>query len=148
MNVSLSALGRPTLHGFAAPLTRQKQVDKPLYLLLFNYMVTKHAARRSTFDAISDPTRRSILDHLRTGEMGAGDLARRFPVSRPAIARHVRVLRQAGLLKERRQAQQRFYSLDPAGLAEVDRWLQPYRLFWAARMTDLKAFVETSEREK
>lgn len=107
-------------------------------------MVTENARRRSAFDAIADPTRRSILDHLRRGEVGAGDLARRFPISRPAIAKHVRVLRQAGLLKERRQAQQRFYSLDPNGLADVDRWLQPYRLFWAARLVDIKAYVEGS----
>ncbi|MCB2097891.1 MAG: winged helix-turn-helix transcriptional regulator [Parvularculaceae bacterium] len=111
-------------------------------------MVTKNALARTAFDAIADPTRRAILDHLRRGEVGAGDLARRFPVSRPAIAKHVRVLRQAGLLKERRQAQQRFYSLNPAGLAEVDRWLQPYRLFWGARLVDLKTFVENTDAEK
>ncbi|NWG72028.1 MAG: winged helix-turn-helix transcriptional regulator [Parvularculaceae bacterium] len=91
-------------------------------------MVTQNPAR-SPFDAIADPTRRAILDHLRGGEMNAGDIARRFPVSRPAIAKHVRVLRQAGLLKQRRQAQTIFYALDPKGLADVDSWLAPYRLF-------------------
>ncbi len=101
----------------------------------------------SAFNAIADPTRRSILDHLRGGELGAGEIARRFPVSRPAIARHVRVLRRAGLVRERRQAQLRFYSLDPSGLAGVDRWLAPYRLFWAARMSDLKIFVESVDPE-
>lgn len=106
-------------------------------------MVTK-AARRSPFDAIADPTRRAILDHLRSGELAAGDIARRFQVSRPAIARHVRVLRQAELLKQRRQAQTIFYALDPKGLADVDRWLAPYRLFWAARNYDLKSFVEAA----
>ncbi|MEZ5897047.1 MAG: metalloregulator ArsR/SmtB family transcription factor [Parvularculaceae bacterium] len=113
-------------------------------------MVTKEHARispteRSVFHAISDPTRRVILDHLRRGEIGAGDLAARFSVSRPAIARHVRVLRQAGLVRERRAAQARFYSLEPAALAEVDRWLAPYRLFWAARMGDLKTLVENED---
>ena len=103
---------------------------------------------RSPFDAISDPTRRAILDHLRRGELGAGEIAARFPVSRPAIARHVRVLRKAGLLRERREAQRRFYSLEPGGLAEIDRWLQPYRLFWAARLVDLKSFVETNEDQE
>lgn len=74
--------------------------------------------------------------------MSAGDIARRFPVSRPAIAKHVRVLRQAGLLRERRQATQRFYALEPAALRDVDQWLAPYRLFWAARLSDLKRVVE------
>jgi len=105
-------------------------------------MVTKIAAALNPFDAIADPTRRAILDHLRGGELGAGAIARRFSVSRPAIARHVRVLRRAGLVRERRKAQSIFYSLEPQGLAEVDRWLAPYRLFWAARMTDLKLYVE------
>jgi DNA-binding transcriptional ArsR family regulator len=109
-------------------------------------MVTKrNVADRSVFNAIADPTRRAILDHLRQGEVGAGDLARRFPVSRPAIARHVRVLRQAGLVRERRAAQARFYSLAPTALAEVERWLAPYRLFWAARMGDLKTLVENED---
>ncbi|MFN0022361.1 MAG: metalloregulator ArsR/SmtB family transcription factor [Parvularculaceae bacterium] len=109
-------------------------------------MVTNKALSRSPFDAIADPTRRAILDHLRGGELGAGEIASRFAVSRPAIARHVRVLREAGLLRERRAAQARFYSLDPARLGEVDRWLQPYRLFWAARLVDLKLHVEAQNQ--
>ena len=109
-------------------------------------MVTNEAILdRSAFSAIADPTRRAILDHLRDGEMGAGEIAERFPVSRPAIARHVRILKKAGLLKERREAQKRFYALEPRGLADVDRWLQPYRLFWSARLVDLKNFVERDE---
>lgn len=111
-------------------------------------MVTNAVLDRSAFDAIADPTRRAILDHLRGGELGAGEIAGRFPVSRPAIARHVRVLRRAGLVRERRQAQSIFYSLEPKGLAEVDRWLAPYRLYWAARLTDLKAFVEGAGDKK
>lgn len=108
-------------------------------------MVTKARPRTdSAFGAIADPTRRAILDLVRQRELSAGDIARRFPVSRPAIAKHVRVLRQAGLLRERREATQRFYRLDPAALQEVDRWLAPYRLFWAARLTDLKRVVEES----
>ena len=106
-------------------------------------MVTNARARtESAFSAIADPTRRAILDLVRTRELSAGDIARRFPVSRPAIAKHVRVLRQAGLLRERRASTQRFYSLDPAALQAVDQWLAPYRLFWAARLVDLKRVVE------
>lgn len=106
-------------------------------------MVTKQSRRTdAAFAAIAHPTRRAILDLLRRSERGAGELAGRFPVSRPAIARHVRVLRRAGLVRERREAQARIYALEPAALAEVDRWLAPYRLFWAARLGDLKRIVE------
>lgn len=108
-------------------------------------MVTQRGgagASGAVFAAIADPTRRAILDLLRGEELRAGELARRFPVSRPAIARHMRVLRRAGLVSERREAQARLYSLDPRALAEVDRWLAPYRLFWSARLVDLKRAVE------
>ena len=97
------------------------------------------------FGAIGDPTRRAILDLLRQGELKAGELAACFPVSRPAIARHVRVLRRAGLVRERRAAQARIYSLDPQALATVDAWLSPYRLYWAARLSDLKRLVEEDD---
>ena len=80
--------------------------------------------------------------------MGAGELAEQFPVSRPAIARHVRILKRTGLVRERKEAQKRFFSLDPDGLKEVDRWLSPYRLFWAARLNDLKVFVENNDLDE
>ena len=85
---------------------------------------------------------------MRQRELSAGDIARRFPVSRPAIAKHVRVLRQAGLLRERRAATQRFYSLDPGALQAVDQWLAPYRMFWSARLVDLKRVVEDEAKTK
>lgn len=100
------------------------------------------------FGAIADPTRRAILDLLRHRELCAGDIARNFSVSRPAIARHVRVLRQAGLLHERSDATSRFYSLDGKALQTVDTWLSPYRLFWAARLVDLKRVVEEQMEEE
>ena len=81
------------------------------------------------FGAVADPTRRAILDLLRRGELSAGELASRFTVSRPAVSRHLRVLRQVGLLKESRQAQSRRYSLNPAPLAQLDRWLDAYRTY-------------------
>lgn len=109
-------------------------------------MVTHQRPRSAgAFGAIADPTRRAILDLLRQGDLCAGELAQRFPVSRPAIAKHVRVLRSAGLVRERRQARQRVYSLDPAALGEIDAWLAPYRLFWAARLVDLKQLLESTE---
>ncbi|TAJ71261.1 MAG: ArsR family transcriptional regulator [Phenylobacterium sp.] len=108
-------------------------------------MVTQHSGD-AVFGAIADPTRRAILDLLRGQELRAGELAAHFPVSRPAIAKHVGVLKRAGLLRERRAAQARLYSLDPAALASVDRWLAPYRLYWAARLSDLKRTVEEDQR--
>jgi len=99
------------------------------------------------FDAIADPTRRQILDTMRDGEIGAGELADRFPISRPAISRHLKILRRAGLVKRRVDAQRRYYSLSPEALADVDRWLAPYRLFWSARLVDLKTYVENRIEE-
>ncbi|MEZ4588230.1 MAG: metalloregulator ArsR/SmtB family transcription factor [Gemmatimonadales bacterium] len=108
-------------------------------------MVTQNDA---VFDAVADPTRREIMSLLRQGELPAGQVAARFPVSRPAISRHLRVLRKAGLVRERREAQQRLYSLDPEPLAELDRWLDLYRVYWSARLVDLKRQVETTWRRQ
>jgi DNA-binding transcriptional ArsR family regulator len=109
-------------------------------------MVTQSHARNATvFGAIADPIRRGILDALTQGQMPAGELARRFPVSRPAVSRHLRILKDAGLVRESRQSQMRIYSLRPEPLAEMDNWLANYRLFWAARLHDLKRFVESQD---
>ncbi len=108
--------------------------------LLCNLMVTYD--RASVFGALADSTRRDILDLLRTAELSAGDVADRFPVSRPAVSRHLRVLRRAGLVTHRKEAQSRMYRLRPEALREVDKWLDGYRVFWTARMHDLKKYVE------
>jgi DNA-binding transcriptional ArsR family regulator len=98
-----------------------------------NQMVTRsHARSVNPFGAIADPTRRAILDALRAGECAVGDLADRFPVSRPAVSRHLCILRRAGLVRERHHRRSRLYSVDGRALAEVDAWLEPYRLFWRA----------------
>ncbi len=102
-------------------------------------MVTQDGGTDPTvFHAIADPIRRAILDFLREGDLSAGDLARRFPVSRPAVSRHVRVLRDAGLVRQSRNRQTLHYSLNPAPLATIDQWLNSYRVFWGARLHDLK----------
>lgn len=93
-------------------------------------MVTEVGA--PVFAAVSDLTRRSILNLLAGGELSAGEIAAQFQVSRPAISRHIRVLKNAGLVREKRVAQSRIYSLDPAPLQELDRWLAGYRAFWIA----------------
>lgn len=97
------------------------------------------------YRAIADPTRRAILDLLRDGRRSAGDVAAQFPVSRPAISRHLRVLHRASLVRETRESQTRWYALDAAPLAAVDHWLAAYRVQWAARLHDLKRYVEDQE---
>lgn len=96
-----------------------------------------------TFTALADPTRRAVLDLLRQGSQPAGRIAQAFPVSRPAISKHLRLLRRAHLVQEHRQGRHRFYNLNPAPLKAVDSWLEQYRVFWSASLTNLKAFVET-----
>ena len=105
-----------------------------------NRSVTYSAA--STFQALADPTRRALLDLLRQGSQPAGRIAQSFPVSRPAISKHLRLLRRAHLVEERRQGRHRFYHLNPQPLRTVDQLLESYRAFWSANLASLKAFVE------
>ena len=77
--------------------------------------------------ALADPVRREIVELLAAGEAGAGEIAERFPVSRPAVSRHLRVLREAGLVTSEVRAQRRVYRLDRAPLAELDAWLERFR---------------------
>src|SRR5215471_5554982 len=88
-------------------------------------------------EALSDPTRRRLVELLAERERSAGELAAQFSTSRPAVSRHLRVLREHGLVRSRRDAQRRVYSLDPAPLAELDEWLSRYRSFWAQRLDAL-----------
>jgi DNA-binding transcriptional ArsR family regulator len=97
----------------------------------------------ATFNALADPTRRAVLDLLRKGRQPAGQIAQAFPVSRPAISKHLRLLRQAHLVRERREGRHRVYQLNPEPLKAVDSWLEQYREFWQANLASLKTFVET-----
>jgi DNA-binding transcriptional ArsR family regulator len=101
----------------------------------------------AAFSALADPTRRAVLDLLRGGTRAAGDIARAFTVSRPAISKHLRILRRAHLVEERREGRHRMYHLNPEPLKAVDSWLNHYRQFWTASLNNLKAFVE-AEYEK
>jgi len=103
--------------------------------------------REAAFSALADPTRRAVLDLLRAGTRPAGEIARAFPVSRPAISKHLRILRRAHLVEERREGRHRMYQLNPEPLKAVDSWLEHYRNFWSASLNNLKSFVE-SEYEK
>ena len=105
------------------------------------------AVQDAAFSALADPTRRAVLDLLRAGTRPAGDIARAFTVSRPAISKHLSILRRAHLVEERREGRHRMYHLNPGPLKAVDSWLNEYRQFWTASLNNLKAFVE-AEYEK
>lgn len=94
------------------------------------------------FQAIAHPVRRQILDSLATGEATVTDLARPHEMSRPAVSQHLRVLREAGLVHERRRGRHRVYQIDPEPLAEVRDWLGSYDSFWQERLTALGRFLE------
>ena len=96
----------------------------------------------ATFQVLADPTRRAVLDLLRKGIQPAGEIARVFPVSRPAISKHLRLLRRAHLVQERREGRHRLYQLNPGPLKAVDAWLEQYRVFWQTSLVNLKTFVE------
>jgi len=98
--------------------------------------------------ALADPTRRELLALLAEGEIAAGDLAARFPVSRPAISRHLRVLREAGLVRSRTDGRRRLYTLDPRPLRELDDWLEPYRDLWASRLDALDTEIARGRRAR
>ncbi len=96
----------------------------------------------TAFSALADPTRRAVLDLLRQGRQPAGKIAQAFPISRPAISKHLKLLRRAHLVEERREGRHRFYNLNAEPLKAVDSWLEHYRQFWAANLNSLKTFVE------
>src|SRR5271163_2831789 len=97
---------------------------------------------QSTFHALADPTRRAVLDLLRLGAQPAGQIAAAFPVSRPAISKHLRQLRKARLVVESRSGRHRLYQLNAEPLRAVDTWLEQYRRFWQMSLGNLKSFVE------
>ena len=90
------------------------------------------------FAALADPTRRQIVEMLAIGERTAGDIASHFEVSAPAISQHLKVLRQARLVRVRADAQRRIYALDAAGIDEIDAWLSDIRRFWGGRLDALE----------
>jgi DNA-binding transcriptional ArsR family regulator len=96
----------------------------------------------AAFEVLAEPTRRRILDHLRDGEQAVGELVGRLDLSQPAVSKHLRVLRDAGLVEARIDAQRRVYRLCADPLREVDEWLAPYRGMWAERLDLLEAHLD------
>ncbi len=96
----------------------------------------------ATFELLAEPTRRRILDLLREGERPVGELVERLRMSQPSISKHLRVLRDSGLVDVRIDAQRRFYRLRPDPLREVDAWIEPYRQLWIDRLDRLDQHLQ------
>jgi DNA-binding transcriptional ArsR family regulator len=92
--------------------------------------------------ALGDGSRRTVLDALRSRDATVSELAALLPIARPGVSRHLRVLREAGLVEARPESQRRIYRLRPEGLAEVDAWLGRYRSLWEQRLEDLHAEID------
>ena len=98
----------------------------------------------TTFQVLAEPRRRQILDLLRDAERPVGDLVQRLALSQPAVSKHLKVLREAGLVEVRQDAQRRWYRLRPEPLAEVDAWLAPYRRMWMESLDALERRLDAT----
>jgi DNA-binding transcriptional ArsR family regulator len=102
----------------------------------------------ATFELLAEPNRRRILDLLRDGERPVGELVDRLSMSQPAVSKHLRVLRESGLVDVRVDAQRRMYRLRPEGLREIDAWIAPYRRLWEDRLDRLERHLQTMQDDK
>jgi DNA-binding transcriptional ArsR family regulator len=100
----------------------------------------------AVLQALADQSRRTLLEILRDHPATAGELADALPIARPGVSRHLRVLREAGLVDVRQEAQRRIYSLRPEGLAEVDEWLGDYRALWQNRLDALHTEIARGKK--
>jgi DNA-binding transcriptional ArsR family regulator len=98
-----------------------------------------------TFEVLAEPRRRAIMDLLLAGERPVGDLVSELRMSQPAVSRHLRVLREAGLVRVRIDAQRRLYRIEPGPLRTVDEWLMPYRQLWATRLDALAEHLNSMD---
>jgi DNA-binding transcriptional ArsR family regulator len=102
------------------------------YLKVFTYLSNSYnISRMDAFEALADPTRRPIIEMLAERELPAGEIARRFDMTAPAVSQHLKILRNAELVRVRTEAQRRMYALEAGGLAAIDAWLARYRRFWS-----------------
>jgi DNA-binding transcriptional ArsR family regulator len=100
----------------------------------------------TAFEVLAEPSRRRILDLLRERERSVGELVERTALSQPGVSKHLRVLREAGLVEVRRDAQRRIYGVRAEPLAEIDEWLGPYRKLWAGRLDALERHLDRKDR--
>lgn len=100
----------------------------------------------NAFTVLAEPTRRRILDALLDGELTVHELVAQLRMNQPAVSKHLRVLRDAGMVDARVDAQHRVYRLEPAALREIDAWLAPYRRLWTQRLDALEAHLDQKEQ--
>lgn len=96
----------------------------------------------TTFQVLGEPSRQAILDLLRDGERPVGELVDHLPLSQPAVSKHLRVLKEAGMVEARVDAQRRLYRIRPEPLAELDDWLATYRRLWTTRLDRLEDHLD------
>src|SRR6478609_3525681 len=102
----------------------------------------------AVWDALADESRRTVLEILRDHPASAGELAEALPIARPGVSRHLRVLREAGLVDVRHDAQRRIYTLRPEALIEVDEWLAAYRTLWENRLGALHTEIARGKKDR
>jgi DNA-binding transcriptional ArsR family regulator len=107
--------------------------------LISNIIAMKNA---NIFEVLAEPNRRRILDLLRARERSVGELVQQSKLSQPGISKHLRILREAGLVEVRQKAQKRLYYLRAEPLAEIDTWLEPYRQFWSNKLDALEKYLD------
>src|SRR5580693_7440686 len=100
----------------------------------------------SSFAIIAEPNRRAILSMLLSSERSVGDIERKLRLSQPSVSKHLRVLREAGFVESRVEAQRRLYRLRPEPLMELDAWLAPFRQFWSKHLDALEQHLEKMEK--
>src|SRR4051812_8324141 len=99
--------------------------------------MSRVSATRDSFQAIADPTRRAMLDRLQGGELSAGEIAKGFALSQPALSKHLRILREAGLVSVVERGRFRLYALDPQALQDIFDWVSAYQVFWPQKLEAL-----------
>jgi DNA-binding transcriptional ArsR family regulator len=104
-----------------------------------------YAYMASTFEVLAEPTRRRILDLLREDERPVNELVHRLDISQPGVSKHLKVLREAGLVEVRQDAQRRLYRVRAEPLAEIEQWLAPYRRLWAGTLDALERHLDAKE---
>ena len=116
--------------------------------LVGTYPTSYSRSMDAVLHALADESRRTVLEILRSHPASAGELAEVIPIARPGVSRHLRVLREAGLVDVRQEAQRRIYSLRPEALMEVDEWLEGYRTLWRSRLDALQTEIARGKKAR
>ena len=103
--------------------------------------------RRDVFQAIADPTRRSIIELVANQSMNLNTVAEKFSISRPAISKHIKILTECGLVRIRQEGRERYCEARLQSLSHVSEWVDKYRIFWTMKLNDLENFLETQHQE-